>query len=122
MQLLQVVGGKRKVPFTDGSSSQPAQVGPSSQPAKVSPSSQPAQVGSSSQPAQVGSSSQTASREDCFNICYQRKRPTYEEAISGSARKHWKPLFGFATQPPHGYGLYTDFTTANMILNVSYVS
>ena len=59
----------------------------------------------------------STNRDELFEVCYTRRRPTYEEAKSGSAR-NLRNLLGFATQPPCGYGLFTDLTTGNKILNV----
>ena len=63
-----------------------------------------------------------STREGCFEIFYKRKKLTYNEATqpskSSSQLRMCKPP-GFATQPPAGYGLYTDFNSGSMILNVS---
>ena len=81
-----MVGGKRKVSFADAS-------------------------GYSSVAPSVKTAPQLI-RDDHFNIHYTRKRPTYSEATSGSARKQWKPQ--------QGHGLYTNLDTGTMILNVIY--
>ena len=57
-----------------------------------------------------------------FQVHYDRiNKPTYASATQPGGLRTWKPApkpSGFATQPPRGYGVYTDFVTQNQMLNV----
>ena len=62
-------------------------------------------------------------RDANFSISYAiKKKPTYAHAtqphLSTSSMRPWKPP-GFVSQPLYGFGVYTDLSTSNMILNVS---
>ena len=59
----------------------------------------------------------STNRDELFEVYYTRRRPTYEKAKFGSARNLQNHSW-FATQPPCGYGLFTDLITGSKILNV----
>ena len=58
-------------------------------------------------------------------IPYTRKKTlTYAAAAQPGGLKNWKHAAppGFLTQPPEGYGVYTDFLTFSSMLNICYKS